>query len=61
MSSHATKFGVLMSSNWDDFKHISRKKEGLQDKRRPKYSPKQVMDFTTHTIVPWPFQHIYAK
>jgi hypothetical protein len=26
MSSHATKFGVLMSSNWDDFKHISRKR-----------------------------------
>jgi hypothetical protein len=25
MSSHATKFGVLISSNWDEFKDISRK------------------------------------
>ncbi len=25
MSSRATKFGVLISSNWDDFKDISRK------------------------------------
>jgi hypothetical protein len=25
MSSHATKFGVLISSNWDDLKDISRK------------------------------------
>jgi hypothetical protein len=54
MSSHATKFGVLISSNWDDLKERCDR-----TKRRPKYNPKQVMDFT-HTIVSCPFQHMLS-
>jgi hypothetical protein len=38
MSSRATKFGVLISSNWDDFKDISRK-SGNRTKGGPNIAP----------------------